>query len=179
MATNTPPGLLRTHFGFMSWKDFNPDTYKEVLTEARKQIKKPSSTFHLNDSSRTALELAETSAEELGFTDYMTFSNEKFQHLEYNGEPGTLILNPPYGERLSRLDVIGLYKQIGDTLKSHYNGFDAWILSSNMDAFKNVGLRPSRKIPLMNGSLQCKFHKYEMYRGSKKAKYQKQGGEAE
>ncbi len=172
MATNTPPGLLRSHFGFMNWKDFNADTYKEVLTEARQGIKKPVSTFHLNDVSRTALNLAQESAEELGFNEYMTFSNERFQDLEYHGEPGTVILNPPYGERLSRLDVIGLYKQIGDGLKANFNGFDAWILSSNMDAFKNVGLRPSRKIALMNGSLQCKFHKYEMYRGSKKAKYQ-------
>ena len=95
-----------------------------------------------------------------------------FNDLEYTGEPGTIIMNPPYGERLNTLDVLSLYKGVGDKLKSDFDGFEAWIISSNKEAFKNVGLRPSRKIPLMNGPLECKFIKYEMYRGSKKAKFQ-------
>ena len=172
ISTNTAPGLLRENFGFMNWNDFEPQVFKEVISEAKQEIKSPPSSFLLSDKDYKSVELAKNSAEELGFSNYMNFENKRFQELTQPHEGGVVILNPPYGERLSKLDVMGLYKSIGDSLKENFNGFDAWILSSNMDAFKNVGLRPSRKIPLMNGALQCKFMKYEMYRGSKKAKYQ-------
>ncbi len=172
ISTNTAPGLLRDRFGFMNWKDFNADLYKEVCTEARAAIRTPLAPIYGFDMSIKSVQMAQASTNELGMNDYITFKEAKFDHLNYTGEPGIMIMNPPYGERLSKLDVISLYKRIGDKLKQDFNGFDAWIISSNKEAFKNVGLRPSRKIPLMNGSLECKFIKYEMYRGSKKAKHQ-------
>ena len=82
-------------------------------------------------------------------------------------------MNPPYDERLERTNVEALYQSVGDHLKKHYQGFEAWIISSNMEALKNVGLRPSKKYTLFNGPLECKYQKYELYGGSKKAKYQK------
>jgi len=174
MSTNTAPGLLRDHFGFMNWKDYNSETYNTLVKEAKELIKKPAAKIIASDKSPTSLSLAMESAEDLGIADYIDFTQSKLQELELNLDGGVVVMNPPYGERLNKLDVISLYKGIGDALKQNFNGFDAWIFSSNAEAFKNVGLRPSKKIPLMNGSLECKLVKYEMYRGSKKAKYQNQ-----
>ncbi|MCK4638032.1 MAG: RNA methyltransferase, partial [Bacteroidales bacterium] len=83
---------------------------------------------------------------------------------------GILITNPPYGERLKSDDLIKLYKTIGDVLKKKYNGYTAWIISSDPEALKFVGLKPSKKIILFNGPLECRFAKYEIYEGSRRRK---------
>jgi len=81
---------------------------------------------------------------------------------------GILIMNPPYGERIKTDDIIQLYKGIGDALKQNFIGYNAWIISSHQEALKFVGLRPSRNITVYNGQLECKYAKFEVYRGSKK-----------
>ena len=84
--------------------------------------------------------------------------------------PGTgmIIMNPPYGERMEENDLQALYKNIGDTLKRNFPGYQAWIFSGNPDAMKDVGLRTSRKLTLYNGPIKCKYHQYELYDGSRK-----------
>ena len=83
---------------------------------------------------------------------------------------GIIVTNPPYGERLKIDNIIKLYSVIGDSLKNQFTGFDVWILSSNNSALKRVGLRTSRKIPLYNAKLECKYVKFEIYKGSLKKK---------
>ena len=82
---------------------------------------------------------------------------------------GFIISNPPYGERLKEEDINQFYKEIGNTFKREYAGFNVWIISSNFKALKFIGLKPSKKIPLKNGALDCQFQQYKMYYGSKKA----------
>ena len=84
--------------------------------------------------------------------------------------PGIMIMNPPYGERMEQDNMIEFYKSIGDTLKTKYDGWDAWIISSDTEALKYIGLRPTQKITLFNGPLECKFMKFEIYSGSRKSK---------
>ena len=84
-----------------------------------------------------------------------------------------MVFNPPYGERL-RIGMLDFYKKIGDTLKQGYPGTEAWFITSDLTAMKHVGLRPSRKIKVYNGKLEARLLKYEIYEGSKKAKYQQQ-----
>ena len=79
-----------------------------------------------------------------------------------------MVFNPPYGERLELLNLEEFYKNIGDTLKQSYPGTQAWFIVSNLEAIKNVGLRPSRKIKLYNGKLDSRLLKYEIYEGTKK-----------
>ena len=83
---------------------------------------------------------------------------------------GIMIINPPYGERLEEKDIVNLYKGIGDALKKNFKGFEAWIISSNKDALKLIGLKPSKKIDVYNGPLECKFEKFEIFEGSYKDK---------
>ena len=82
-----------------------------------------------------------------------------------------MISNPPYGERMGE-EIEELYEKVGDWMKNDMQGFDCWLLSSNKDAYKRVGLRPDRKIKLYNGDLECSFRKFSIYSGSKKAKFQ-------
>ena len=77
--------------------------------------------------------------------------------------PATIIINPPYGERLEADDLNDLYKRIGDTLKRNYQGCTAAIISSDTEAMKHIGLRPAKKYTLFNGALECKYHVFKMY----------------
>jgi putative N6-adenine-specific DNA methylase len=81
---------------------------------------------------------------------------------------GVVIVNPPYGERMDKDDLAELYKMIGDTFKKKFAGYDCWLITSNKEALKHVGLRTSRRIPVFNGPLECRFVKYEMYEGSQR-----------
>ena len=81
----------------------------------------------------------------------------------------TILFNPPYGERLN-IDVNEFYKKVGDTLKHNYPNSTAWLITSDLQALKHVGLRTSKRIPLKNADLDCRFVKYELYEGSRKAK---------
>ena len=99
--------------------------------------------------------------------DKVSLKISNFQDYTPNTEPGIIISNPPYGERIGD-EIEALYTDFGDTLKQKFSGWSAWIISSNMEALKNVGLRPSKKLKLFNGSLECKFVQYEMYQGTKK-----------
>ena len=83
-----------------------------------------------------------------------------------------IVFNPPYGERLD-LDFKSFYSQIGSTLKHNYSGSISWFITSNLEALKHVGLRPSRKIKLFNAKLESRFVKYELYSGTKKTHRQK------
>lgn len=84
------------------------------------------------------------------------------------GKNGTIIMNPPYDERLKSKDIVKLYTDIGTHLKHNFSGWDAWVISSNLDALKLVGLKPAEKHTLFNGSLECRFQKFSMYEGTKK-----------
>jgi len=90
-----------------------------------------------------------------------------FFKLEPRTDGGLLVFNPPYGERMDPGDVVGLYEQIGDRLKFHWPGFDAWIISSNDEALRRVGLRPHKRVPVFNGALECRWVGFSMYKGSK------------
>jgi putative N6-adenine-specific DNA methylase len=108
-------------------------------------------------------------------SDYITVSEKNFFNTQKQGEGHLhMVFNPPYGERLS-LDMETFYRSLGDTLKQHYAGTHAWLITSNLEALKFVGLRTSRKIKVYNSQLESRFVQYVMYEGSKKAKYQDSG----
>lgn len=77
-------------------------------------------------------------------------------------------MNPPYGERIEEDNLLLLYKRIGDHLKQAWSGHRAWIISSNKEALNKIRFKPSRKIPIMNGPLECRFQQYELFRGARK-----------
>ena len=121
-----------------------------------------------NDISSEAMQLTEENVMAAKVEDLIACSTEDFFLSSASSGPGTVIINPPYNERMELEDEIGFYQKIGDTLKHKYPGCTAWVLTANLDAAKYIGLRPSRKIALFNGQLECKFLRFDLYEGSKR-----------
>ena len=101
---------------------------------------------------------------------------QPFQQFEQPKEKSIIVTNPPYGERISTDDLLGLYKMIGERLKHGFAGNDAWILSYRDECFDQIGLKPSMKIELYNGALECQFRKYQLFDGKYKAFRQENDG---
>lgn len=165
LANGIYPGAVRESFGFMNWLDFNPQLFKQVEEEANEQTPNPVK-ISASDISRRNIEIASKNAEEAGVSHLIDFKVADFKLLEPAAEKPFLLFNPPYGERISGDDT-NFYTMIGDRLKQYYTDATVWIISTP-ECLKSIGLRPSRKMPLLNGSLECSFRKYELYSGSKK-----------
>ena len=171
IACNIPPNLMRKEFAFERWQDWDVDLFETIETSLLKKTRD----FHYKilgyDKSPSAVKKAKENVKNAHLEDFINIKHEDFFKTQRAGEDKLhMIFNPPYGERLEKLDVANFYGAIGSTLKHGYPNTNAWLITSNMEALKHVGLRPSRKIKLYNASLEAKFVKYKMYAGSKKKK---------
>ena len=173
ITNNLAPNLKRSTFGFMQWQDFDAEKWQKIRAEAEQSKRFGEIIIQAGDISQKAIDASRAASIQAGVNRQIAFQRQPFSQHDPIGEAGILMFNPPYGERMKLKDVEAFYRAIGDTLKRHWSGYDAWILSANRDALKNIGLRPSKKYTLFNGALECKFQKFSMYRGSKKTKYQK------
>ena len=140
-----------------------------ILESLNKRITEFPVNITASDRSFTAVELARENAREAGVEDDIHFAPIPFDKQPIPEKRVFLFLNPPYGERMQPEDIDALYGMIGSTLKHTFGGSEAWLFTSNQEALNQVGLRPSRKIKLFNGPLECRLVRYEMYSGSKKA----------
>ncbi len=175
LANNIPAQYYRNNFGFKKWREFNMAEWKRVKEEADKKIMETEFDYQIwgSDINKRSLEVAQ---ENLVYAklhkDIELFHNPIDKQVPPEGNC-MIITNPPYGERISVKDIDELYETIGNTFKNLYGaGKTAWLITSDFAAMKHIGLRPSRKIALYNGSLECRFLKFEIYEGSKKGKYQ-------
>ncbi|NJY63723.1 class I SAM-dependent RNA methyltransferase [Salinimicrobium sp. CDJ15-81-2] len=172
IACNIPPNINRKEFGFEKWKDWDEDLFEKIQESVLKKARDFHFTIKGYDKAPSAVQKAKDNIDNANLSEFITVEHEDFFKTEKQTERYLhMVFNPPYGERLN-IDMPEFYKAIGDTLKQSYPGTHAWFITSNLDAIKHVGLRPSRKIKLFNGSLESKLLKYEIYEGSKKAKKQ-------
>ena len=170
LAYNIAPGLYRQGgFGFMSWPDFDQELYEIILEEAR-AARLPEADIEIigSDIDPEYIEAARNNITKAQLEDEVRVRVRDIKAATGTAEPGVVVLNPPYGERLGDEDLNQLYKTIGDTLKTNFSGYDAYVFTGNQEASKNIGLRTSRRIPLYNGPIECRLLKYELYRGTKK-----------
>ncbi len=171
MANNIPAGYFREDFGFQRWKKFMPfneELWDLIFDSAINKITNHSQTIIGGELSPNVAKKAKENIKLAKVDDVVTIRNCDMKDFEVPAGRGVVIINPPYGERMVKDNIEELYKMMGDTFKKKFAGYDCWILSSNLEAFKHVGLRPTRKITLYNGQLECKFLKYEIYEGTKK-----------
>jgi len=167
IACNMAPGRLRS-FGFEKWKDYDDVLWTSLKRKADKQIIEPSCRFFGSDIERRSVEISKSNAANAHVEKYIQFNQQDFLSPEVHVNDSIVFLNPPYGERLlDKEEIIPFYKEIGTQLKHHYENCEAWIISGNIEALKFIGLRPSRKIRLFNGPLECKLQKYELFKGKK------------
>jgi putative N6-adenine-specific DNA methylase len=169
IARNIPPGYFR-NFAFENWNDFDPILWSKIKREAKRNIKPlEAGIIHAYDIDKKAIEISKQNANKAGVDNFITFKNIDFLTTDPEIKNGIVIMNPPYGERMEdKDDIIPLYQVIGNQLKRAYSGYNAWILSGNLEALKFIGLRPSRKIALFNGPIDCRLNKFELFSGSKK-----------
>jgi putative N6-adenine-specific DNA methylase len=169
IAKKIPPGVFREKFGFMQWKDYDSLLFSRLI-ESMLNPEDLKSKIFASDISSEAIELTKKNIKKALLEEFIEIKNIDFRDFSPPGEGGIVIMNPPYGERLKENEINQFYKGIGDTLKKNYSGFDAWVLSGNPEALKFFGLRPEKKIELLNGNIKCKFQKFSIYQGSKKHK---------
>ena len=169
IAQNIAPGIFRQSFAFEKWSDFDPELFEQVYNDD--SAERPF-THHIygSDASFYAIRAAEQNVKAAGQQRFISLHQIRMQELKPADTKGAmLIMNPPYGERLAQnRDVLQLYREIGSTLKHSFAGATAWILSSNEEALKCIGLKPSKRIRLLNGELDCLFNGYELFAGERK-----------
>ena len=167
-ASNIPANINRKLFAFEKWTDWDADLFEKIQESQLKKIINPSIQIKGSDKSPSAIEKALINIKNTNLNDFVTIEKKDFFQLEKeNTEPLHLLTNPPYGERLDG-DINVLYQGIGDAFKQSFPNTHAWIISSNMEAIKCIGLRPSRKIKLFNGKLETKLMYYPIYKGTKR-----------
>jgi putative N6-adenine-specific DNA methylase len=172
IACNIPPNINRKEYGFKNWPDYDNDLFEKITSVSLNKIREFHGKMIGYDKAPSAVRKAQENVEAANLTDYIQIERKDFFKTEKPLEgPLHMVFNPPYGERL-QINVPEFYGNIGNALKRGYPGTEAWLITSNMESLKSVGLRPSRKIKVFNGKLESRFVKYEMYEGSKKASKQ-------
>ncbi|MEB8330446.1 THUMP domain-containing protein [Flavobacteriaceae bacterium KMM 6897] len=171
IACNIPANINRKEFAFEKWSDFDEELFEKIVDSCLNRTRE----FHFKiigyDKAPSAVAKAKENVNNANLSEYITIERQNFFETEKFTEKHLhMVFNPPYGERLD-IEMESFYASIGDTLKQKYPGTDSWFITSNLEALKFVGLRPSRKIKVFNSQLESKFVKYVMYEGSKKAKF--------
>lgn len=169
IARNIPPGSFRDDFGFERWKNFDQELYQSIYDQEIDKVIDNCPKIIGGEISKNVARKADINVMEAGLGKYIQIENCAFEDLEVPEGEGVLILNPPYGERMDQdEDINGLYKSIGDTLKKKWSGYNAWVITSNLEAAKFIRLNPKPKIKLFNGALECRFMRYELYSGTRR-----------
>ncbi len=169
IAANIPPGVYRKSYGFQRWNDYDPALWEKVYNGAMERISGNRPVILGGELSKNVARKAETNIAIAELKEEIEVRNTAFEDLEAPAGRGVIIINPPYGERMDEdVDINGVYKMIGDTLKKNWAGYDAWVLTPNLEAAKYIKLTPKPKIRLFNGALDCRFMRYELYEGSRR-----------
>ena len=177
IARNIAPGVFRKGFAFEKWVDFDSEMFDEIYNDDS-QEREFTHKIYGYDNSPKANEIATHNIKAAGVSKDVTLKLQPFQQFEQPQEKSIIVMNPPYGERISTNDLLGLYQMIGERLKHAFVGNKAWVLSYREECFDQIGLKPSKKVPLFNGALECEFRKYEIFDGKYK-EFKSQEGEGE
>ena len=169
IAMNLPAGQFREEYGFMKWKDFNKELWLDVVSEAMNQQRNIDFEILGSDISPINLRSAEANLKQAHLHEIIQLKVSPFQDIVPPEGSGVLITNPPYGERVQVDDLIELYRDLGNLLKRRFAGYQAWVISADLQAIKRVGLKPMKKHILFNGQLECRYVGFDLYDGSKKA----------
>lgn len=184
IARNIAPGVFRKEYAFEKWADFDSDLFDEIYNDDSREKDFDHHIFGY-DIDYKAVNMATGNVKAAGLSNDVTIAHQDFADMDgekwrqENNIPEGLypvvVTNPPYGERISTQNLLETYKMIGNKFKNHFKGSEAWVLSYKEECFQAIGLKPSLKVPLYNGSLECEFRKYVMFAGNFKD-FREEGG---
>ena len=174
IARNIAPGVFRKEYAFEKWPDFDAELFDRIYNDDSQER---DFTHHIYgyDIDMKAVNTARLNVKAAGVSADVEVAQQDFKDFTKPAEKAIIVTNPPYGERISTPDLLGTYRMIGERLKHQFMGGDAWILSYREECFEQIGLKPSIKIPLYNGSLECEFRKYQLFDG-KLSEFRREGG---
>ncbi len=171
IARNIAPGIYRKGFAFEKWANFDADLFEHVYNDDSRE-REFTHKIYGSDAGFYAMQAATKNVLSANLQRDIEIKQIRIEELrlaDKNTEGALVMMNPPYGERLSQdKNVLRLYQDIGTALKHQFSGATAWIISSNEEALKCVGLRPAKRIHLVNGDLECLFNQYVLFKGDRK-----------
>ena len=166
IALNIPPGIYRSSFAFEKWKDFDEELFDTLYNDD--SYERPFNfKIYGSDNSPRAIKIAEQNVKSTGLSKYIELQVMPVQKLEAPAENCLIVTNPPYGERITSDDIYGLYASLGTTVKHKFAGSTAWVISSHEECLDKIGLKPTEKIRLLNGSLDCWYCRYDIFSGKR------------
>ena len=166
IAANINPGVYRNSFAFERWDDFDVDLFESIYNDDSAECDFEYKIYG-SDISPKAIGIAKSNIKSARVGKYIDVQVKPLQELtDVPAGGGILITNPPYGERISVEDMEALYDSIGTMLKNEFKGYNAWVISENNDLFDKIGLKPSLKYPILNGSLECELRQYVIFEGT-------------
>ena len=174
IARNISPGVFRKEFAFEKWNDFDQELFDMIYNDDS-QEREFEHHIYGYDIDMKAVNTAAMNVRAAGLTKDITIAQQDFKDFTQPAEKSIIVMNPPYGERISTPNLLGTYKMIGERFKKAFTGNEAWVLSYREECFEQIGLKPSIKIPVFNGSLECEFRKYVMFDGKMK-EFRSEGG---
>ena len=163
IAMNMAPNLKRNEFGFKTWPEYSPILWNKVKTEAELKVRKPVLNITGIDIDSEVVPLARKALGKIGLRRELKVKEMDFRDFKPLEESGMVITNPPYGERIGKDNVLDFYQSMGDAFKQNFKGFNAWLISSNKKALRQIGLKDSERFTLYNGKLECDFCRYELF----------------
>ena len=164
IARNMAPGLFRQGYAFEKWPDFDAELFEKIYNDDSQEREFTHKAYGY-DNNRQAVAIAERNVKAAGLTGDISIQLQDFADFTQPQEKALIVTNPPYGERIKPEDLVGLYKMIGTQFKKQFVDNEAWVLSYREECFDAIGLKPSLKVPLYNGALECELRKYQMFSG--------------
>jgi putative N6-adenine-specific DNA methylase len=168
IACNMAPGRFRKFFGFQKWRDYDEELFGKLKSDCENEIRSSPVRIYASDISEHAISQTGNNLVRAGLQEMVSLELSDFKDVKSADNQGHVFLNPPYGQRLQPEELDSLYGMIGTTLKHNFQGNTAWLITSNRESLKKVGLRSAEKHTLFNGALECTLLKYEMYQGTRK-----------
>ena len=174
IARNIAPGVFRKQYAFEKWADYDSELFDEIYNDDSQERE---FTHHIYgyDIDFKAVNMAKNNVKAAGLSNDITIEQKDFRDFQSIEGRAVMVTNPPYGERISTSNLMETYRMIGERLKHAFLGGEAWVLSYREECFQQIGLKPSLKVPLYNGSLECEYRKYAIFDGKLK-EYRQEGG---
>ncbi len=168
MARNIYPGVFRKGYAFENWKDFDAALFDRIYNDDSAE-REFNHTIYGYDINRAAIEATLANAKAAGVHNIIKAEVRPLQQFVQPEKTALMVTNPPYGERITSPDLLGLYRTLGEKLKRCFSGNEAWVIAYRQECFSQIGLRPSLALPLFNGALDCEFRKYQLFQGDIKS----------
>lgn len=174
IARNIAPGVFRKQYAFEKWEDFDADLFDRIYNDDSRERDFEHHVYGY-DVDFKAVNMSLVNVKAAGLAADITIEQQDFKDFKGHDGKAIIVTNPPYGERISTPNLLETYRMIGERLKHAFKEGDAWILSYKEECFQQIGLKPSLKVPLYNGSLECEFRKYSIFDGKLKV-FREEGG---